>query len=84
MIARVRIKGPDGDIIRDRYLGGGPFGGTDVRQVRYIHEPDAIGATGIDQMLPNKVIGQLDASESKRNAQRRWLRKKAAAAEARA
>jgi len=80
LIQRIRIPGPDGDIVKDRYLGGGPFGETDVRSVRYVHEPDAIGATAIGQMQPNKVIGMLDVSESKKNAQRRWLRKQKAKA----
>ena len=45
MIQRIRVPGPNGDIIRDRYLGGGPFGETDVRSVRYSHEPSTINGT---------------------------------------
>ena len=79
MIQRIRVPGPDGDIVKDRYLGGGPFGETDVRMVRYVHEPDAIKATNLGQMQPNKSIGQLDVNESKKNAQRRWRRRMAKA-----
>ena len=80
MIARIRIKGPDGDIIKDRYLGGGPLGETDVRAVRYVHEHDAIHGSNVGHMEPNPMIGMLDVSESKKNAQRRWLRKQKARA----
>ena len=80
MIQRIRTPGPDGDIIRDRYLGGGPLGETDVRMVRYVHEHDAIHASPVGHMEPNPMIGMLDVSESKKNAQRRWLRKQKARA----